>query len=375
MSELIRRSPGGVEEQFVDHDAALRAWTEAVRGHAGQRCAVDTEADSLHSYREKLCLVQLAWPDCLVLVDPLSPSLGAETLAEFFRVLNDCELWFHGADFDMTLLLRTYGHLPARILDTQIAARLVGEDKFGLAHLIERYFQVQLSKSSQKADWGKRPLAEKMLRYAYDDVRYLLLLADRLSDRLRELGRWSWFEEWCMVSRRNVLQRKERPPEEAWRVTGWGRLERRALCFLRALWDWRDEEAERADCPPFRVLPNPLMLHLAQRAAEGGGVRGAKGLSGAQSERLRRAIEAAAKMPADQWPARRIHNSGERLEFDPDVYQRLRGIRDTAAQRLGLEPSVIATRGVLEHLAMDRARGEGLLMSWQRELIFDGSVS
>jgi ribonuclease D len=153
-------------------------------------------------------------------------------------------------------------------------------------------------------------------------------------------------------------------------VTGWGKLERRALCFLRAIWLWRDEEAEREDCPPFRVLPNPLMLHLAQRAAEGSVVRGAKGLSGAQSERLRRAIEAAAKLPPDQWPAKRIHRTGERLEFDTGVFDRLKESRDSVAQRLGLEPSVIATRGVLETLAMDRARGEEMLMKWQRELLF-----
>lgn len=348
----------------------MQEWIELIRTRSGHRCALDTEADSLHSYREKLCLVQMAWPDCLALVDPLSPNLSMESLSEFFRAMNGCELWFHGADFDMTLILRTFGHLPLRILDTQLAARLVGEEKFGLADLIQRYFQIELSKSSQKADWGNRPLSEKMLRYAFDDVRYLLLLADRLSERLRELGRWSWFEEWCEVGRRNVLQRKERPPEEAWRVTGWGKLERKALCFLQAIWLWRDVEAERADCPPFRVLPNPLMLHLAQRAADGASVRGAKGLNGAQSDRLRRAIAAAALTPADQWPARRIHRTGERLEFDAEVYKRLREVRDAAARRLKLDPTVIATRGVLESLAMNRSCCEDLLMVWQRELMF-----
>ena len=357
----------------MEEDDALRECIDRLETPTGHRCAVDTEADSLHSYREKLCLVQVAWLDRLVLIDPLSPGLSPIVLTEFFGTMNGCELWFHGADFDMTLLLRTYGQLPARILDTQLAARLVGEEKFGLADLILRYFGIPLSKSAQKADWGKRPLAEKMLRYAYDDVRYLLLLADRLSERLRELGRWSWFEEWCAVSRRNVLQRKERPPEEAWRITGWGKLERRALCFLRAIWEWRDEEAERADCPPFRVIPNPLMLHLAERAASGGTVRGAKGLNGAQSERLRRAVEFASKTPSEQWPARRIHRDGERLEFDPEVYQRLRDVRDAAARRCGIDPTVIATRGTLEALAMNRSRGEELLMSWQRELMFGGS--
>lgn len=373
MNEFSSRAKSSSLDEFlVNQDAALKAWTERFRSRTGQRCAVDTEADSLHSYREKLCLVQLAWPDCLILIDPLSPELDPGSLADFFTALSGCELWLHGADFDMTLLLRTYGQLPARIMDTQLAARLVGEEKFGLADLIQSYFQIPLSKTAQKADWGNRPLSEKMLRYAYDDVRYLLLLADRLSERLRELGRWSWFEEWCALSRKNVLQRKERPADEAWRVTGWGKLERKALCFLRAIWQWRDEEAERLDSPPFRVLPNPLLLHLAQRAAEGGNVRGAKGLNGAQSERLRRAIAEAAALPADQWPARRIHRMGERVDFDPEVYKRLREVRDEAARRLHLDPTVIATRGTLEALAMSPSRSAELLMSWQRELMGPG---
>jgi len=354
----------------VESDADLEGLLDDIRAHPGNPCALDTEADSLHSYREKLCLVQMAWRDQLLIIDPLAPALSEASLSELLQALDACEIWFHGADFDMTLLLRTFGHLPSRILDTQLAARLVGEEKFGLANLIETSFGIQLSKSSQKADWGRRPLGEKMLRYAYDDVRYLLPLAERLTERLHELGRWAWFEEWCELGRANVLQRKERPLDQVWRISGWGKLDRKGLNFLRALWFWRDEESEREDRPPFKVMHNQLMLHLARRAAEGSEIRGAKGLSGDQSRRLRKAMAEASSVPEDEWPRRRLRSAGARVDYDPDVYQRLKAVRDEAARDLQLDPTIIATRSVLEALALNPSRADVLLMSWQRKLMF-----
>ncbi len=80
----------------------------------------------------------------------------------------------HGADYDMTMFKRQFGKLPAVVYDTQIGARLLGVRRFGLGDLVNHYFGVELSKSSQKADWGKRPLSPKMIEYALNDVHYLL---------------------------------------------------------------------------------------------------------------------------------------------------------------------------------------------------------
>jgi ribonuclease D len=359
------------EECLVDTDHDLDRLAVWFHEEGLTRCGLDTEADSLHSYREKLCLIQFCAGDLLAVIDPL--KIGEEALQRFFRFLEPLELWFHGADFDMTLILRTFGFLPERILDTQIAARLMGHPRFGLANLVEEGFGVVLSKSSQKADWGSRPLKEKMLRYAFDDVRYLLPLADWLTAELREAGRANWFEESCRAARNAVLTRKERSPDDLWRVPGWGKLERHGLAYLRELWSWRDEEAERLDRPTFRVMSNQTLVELAERAAAGEDIRGSKGLRPAQSERLRTALRRAADLPREQWPPKRLPSGRPREDVNLDGYERLRKRRDETAVSRGIDPTIIATRSVLETLANDETKAGELLMEWQRELLFGGA--
>lgn len=332
------------------------------------RVGLDTEADSLHSYREKLCLVQLCCGDLLAVIDPL--KIDENSFSRFVEFLRPRELWFHGADFDMTLLLRTYGFLPERILDTQIAARLVGHERFGLANLIEDYFAVTLSKSSQKADWGSRPLKEKMLRYAYDDVRYLLPLVDRVSEKVQRLGRWEWFEESCRFARTAVLSRRERPMDEVWRISGWGKLEREGLAYLRELWYWRDRESEILDRPSFRVMSNQTLLELAGSASAGVDIRGAKGLRPAQCDRLRAAIRKAAELKREDWPAKRAGTGKPREDVNQPAFEALRKRRDSEAQRIGIDPTIVATRSVLETLANDPSKADEVLMSWQRQILF-----
>ena len=333
----------GHEELFVDCSADLLGLLNRLGKAGDKRCTVDLEADSLHSYREKLCLIQMSCGEVLAIIDPL--KIDDEALDELVAFWDEAEeVWMHGADFDITLLQRTFDLVPRRILDTQLAARLAGHTKFGLAGLIADYFDVHLSKSSQKADWGARPLKEKLLRYAFDDVRYLLPLADKLTAKLRELGRLHWFAEWCDVSRDNVLARKERSPDEIWRVPGWGKLDRKSLVFLRELWLWRDEESQSRDCPPFRIMSNQSMLDFACKAARGQKLRGAKGLNSAQAKRFRAALDRAREVPEADWPRRRLSKGGRREEIDAAQFEALRARRDARAKELNLEPTIIATR-------------------------------
>lgn len=306
------------------------------------------------------------------MIDPLKIDEGS--FSRFIEFLRDLEIWFHGADFDMTLLLRAYGFLPERILDTQIASRLIGHERFGLANLIEDYFGVTLSKSSQKADWGSRPLKEKMLKYAYDDVRYLLPLVDRLSEKLHRLGRWEWFEEWCRFARGAVLARKERPTEDVWRISGWGKLEREGLAYLRELWYWRDRESEILDRPSFRVMSNQMLIDLSAAAAVGEEIRGAKGLRPAQCERLRAAIRNVQELKREDWPAKRVGTGKPREDVNQVAFEALRRRRDAEAGQIGIDPTILATRSVLEVLANDPAKADEVLMRWQRSLLFGKSA-
>jgi len=357
-----------VEELLIDSNDALRGLIARLEASGATRCGLDTEADSLHSYREKLCLFQLNCAGILAVIDPLKIEMDA--LQDFMTFLEAREVWLHGADFDMTLMQRTFDRVPTRILDTQMAARLSGAERFGLANLVEANFGVQLSKSSQKADWGARPLKEKLLRYAFDDVRYLLELADKLSARVRELNRWHWFEEWCRSSRNSVLSRKERSADEVWRIAGWGKLDRRALAFLRELWHWRDQESQARDCPPFKIMNNQPLVDFAEEAAAGKNPRGARGLNGEQARRFREALARAAALPPEEWPKRRLRRDAPKEEVDAAAYEELRKRRDAKAAALGLDPTILATRAALETLALDPSQSEQYLMDWQQALLF-----
>ncbi|MCU0795497.1 MAG: hypothetical protein MUF31_06125 [Akkermansiaceae bacterium] len=327
-------------------------------------CAVDTEADSLHRYKESLCLIQFAVPSRSVLIDPLAiPDLHG--LAEY---LDDRTVWMHGADYDMTMLRREFGKIPGKVYDTQIGARLLGLRQFGLANLVEHYFGVVLSKSSQKADWGKRPLSEKMVEYALNDVRYLLPMAAMIEEQLTTAGRLDWFVESCESARSKVLERDE-DKEDPWRIQGSGRLDRRGLHFLKNLWEWRDEEAKRWDRPSFMVATNRQLLEWSGSLATGQRIEWPSHFRPDRRRRLSLSLEACQKTDADQYPEK---VRGKRLRRDKDFDRRVDDLiarRNRVAEELGLEGSVIAPRAALEAIAGADDGHEESLMQWQRVVL------
>ena len=220
------------------------------------RIAVDTEADSLHCYFEKLCLVQLSFGGNDYLVDPLA---GFD-LAPLAHALADKEIVLQGADFDLRLLRRSINFVATRIFDTVIAARLLGIREFSLAALVERFFGTVLTKGSQKANWAQRPLPRHMAEYAMNDTRYLLPLAEKLEADLRERGRFEWFRQSCERALEQTSVQRVRDEDEVWRITGSGKLDGRTSAILRELWQWREKEAQAADRPAFHVLQNHLLL-------------------------------------------------------------------------------------------------------------------
>src|SRR6185295_18303397 len=158
------------------------------------RVAVDTEADSLHNYFEKVCLIQLSIAGEHYLVDPLA---GLE-LGRFLEVLAGKPLIFHAGDYDLRILRASTGFRPDdEIFDTMIAAQLLGIEQIGLAALIERCFAKTIGKEGQKSDWSQRPLSEKQLQYAVNDTRFLESLADRLAAELDGKRRLEWHRESC----------------------------------------------------------------------------------------------------------------------------------------------------------------------------------
>lgn len=326
-------------------------------------CAIDTEADSLHRHKESLCLIQLSAAGQNVLIDPLALN----DLNEFGEYLNSCEVWMHGADYDMTMLKRQYGTLPQVVWDTQIGARLLGLRKFGLSDLVEHWFGVVLIKTSQKADWGRRPMTDKMLEYAINDVVYLLPMAECIVEELQEKGRYDWFVQSCEAARKKVLERDENR-EEFWRINGSGRLSPRGLAFLKALWHWRDAEAASWDKPSFMVVNNKEMLCWAEALANDEAVTLPRHLQ--RTERLRRyeqAVSSALALDEAEWPHKiKVLRRKKDAAFERAVDEIIKK-RDAAAAELNIDPSLIIARSVAESLAADEVQPQDCLLPWQIE--------
>ncbi len=329
------------------------------------RVGVDTEADSLHCYREKVCLVQVGLPGADELVDPLADL----DLSPLLQALSRTELVMHGADFDLRMLHRLGLGAPARVFDTVIAARLAGAARYGYAALVAEHFGVALPKGLQTANWARRPLTPQLTRYARNDTRFLLPLAERLERRLTELGRIAWLEQSCRRAVAAARVVRERDPETAWRVRGSHTLGARASAILRALWHWREDEARAVDRPPFHILSNQDLVDAAQRLDRAEAVA-PRGRSAARQERFRRAAAEALQLERDAWPGRPPARRRARLapEQDRQVAE-LKRCRDRAASELAIEPDLIASRAALEAVVTGAGAARDALLPWQQALL------
>ena len=262
--------------------------------------ALDTEADSLHAYPEKLCLVQISIQGHDVLIDPLASM----DLAPLVKLLRSQEIILHAADYDLRLLKRCLNFVPSAVFDTMLAARLLGDTEFGLTHLASKYLGVTMEKGPQKADWGKRPLTERMLVYAQNDTRYLKSLADLLTEKLAACGRLDWHREACQKQILDCTRPSQRDPGESWRISGWERLSRNSLAVLRELWRWREREAIVAGKPPYFVLSHELLIRLSElRSWDLAQKLLPPRLSPRRKEGLSEAFQAGLAVPASDYPS------------------------------------------------------------------------
>ncbi len=328
------------------------------------RVAVDTEADSLHCYREKLCLLQVSLPGCDYIVDPLADV----DLTPLGTALEQKEIVLHGADFDLRLLRRGLNFAAQRIFDTVIGARLLGIREFSLAALVKRYFDVELGKGSQKANWARRPLSARMLEYAMNDTHYLLPLVERLESQLKQFHRIDWLRQSCQRAVEQAAVERARDKDELWRIRGSGLLRGRAAAVLRALWQWREKEAEAADRPPFHILQNHELLNAAVSFASEK-LPDYRHFSSRRRQAFREAAQNALQLSEEEWPVS-LRRFGTRPSAGMMARtEELRRQRDRGARELDLEPSFIASRSTLEAIAADETCATTLLVPWQRAVL------
>ncbi len=248
-----------VEYRIITDDAALASVVAEVASQP--RYALDTEFHRERTYWPKVALVQLAWPDDLVLIDPLAVDLTP--LRELME--SDALAVLHAASQDLEVLELACGAVPRRLFDTQIAAGFLGLSTPSLAALHERELGIQLPKGSRLTDWLERPLGDSQLAYAAADVAHLLEIHDRLLSQLGPRGRLDWVETECEIQR--TRNRGPRDPMEAWRRIKEARhLKGTAVSVARSVAAWRETRAAEIDQPVRFVMSDIAVVAIAQSA-------------------------------------------------------------------------------------------------------------
>jgi ribonuclease D len=349
---------------YIDDQRSFVELVERLRD--APQYAVDTEFHRERTYYPHVALVQIADHHGVTLVDAL-----AVDLAPLHKVLDgDGLAVMHAARQDLEVLERSCGTIPGRLVDTQLAAGFLGYTSPSLAVLLERELKVRTGKADRLTDWMRRPLTERQLSYAADDVAHLLELHQRLWEQLERRQRTPWVEEAC-----NELcaePRGARTPAEAWRrIKEVRHLKGSRLAVAQAVAAWRERRAAEADITPRFVLSDLAVVSIASSAPttleELRQLRGVDGraLKGGSGEELLAAVQRARGTS----PAPRDDGASAELEAElRPVVPLISAWVSQRARELDLETSLLATRSDLEQLL----RGDGdarLNHGWRAEIV------
>jgi ribonuclease D len=351
----------------------------AEAGRAG-RLGLDTEFLREKTYFARLCLAQVATPERVFLIDP-TRGLDLGGLAE---LLADpaVEVVVHAGWQDLQLFYQRGGCVPARVFDVQLAAGFAGlSASLAYGRLVQEVLGVELEKGEAYTDWCRRPLTDKQLRYAADDVRYLLPAADRLKAKLAELGRDQWLAEemrWLETAEAYATD------EEVWRkVAGQGTLTPRQTAVLRELAAWREEAAAQRDLPRGWLIKDATLVEIARRApASVAELKAIRGIDAREAERsgpgILKAIahgQGAPPVKRPTMPSKTVQVRARMIAGLADAVLRAR------AEEAGIAPELVASRSDLDALlfavlsGQPERDGNRLLHGWRRDLAGDAIIA
>ena len=348
---------------WVDTEESLRLLaTDLARQY---RIAVDTESNSLHAYRERVCLVQFSTEETDYLVD----AFAFDDLSPLAAVFENqhIEKIFHAVEYDIICLHRDYGIICNSIFDTMVAARTLSYPAVGLGSLLTAKFGVEVNKRYQKADWGQRPLSHEMLEYARLDTHYLIALRDLLASELMAKKLTSYAAEDFTRLGRVIFNDHRNHRTASDRISGAQDLSPSQLAILDELCEWREKTAEKLDRPPFKVISDDKLLSIAQAAPTNRLALAQAGLTELQIERFGAGLLQAIRHGQEAEPiARRSNHHHRPPESVLRRLERLKAWRKQTAAGMGVDSDIVLPRA---HMATIAEQGPhtleelGVLMS------------
>lgn len=340
--------------------------------------AVDTEADSFFSYRDKVCLIQITAESRDYLVDPLA-GFDLAPLGRVFADETKTKV-FHDGEYDILILKRDYGFRFKRLFDTRVAAATLGSASPGLASVLRDYFSIELDKSMQRSNWGQRPLSEKQIRYARLDTHFLLDLMRHQRPELERHERAMIVDGECQRLEQILPNEPVFDPDDYIKIKGARALPPFGRQALRELFVLRESIARDEDQPPFRILNNETLIAIAQSLPKNVGELGrVRGFSPRQGRMLGDAVLRAVSRARELGALQTIKEPRGREgtdEFDDEeieLHERLKRWRKGVSAEMNVDAAYLVNRHALLRLARERprdrdalARIEGL-HAWQVE--------
>jgi ribonuclease D len=351
----MRNGMAELREEIVTQPEELAACCAALAAYT--HFGFDTEFVGEDTYHPSLCLIQVATPDRLFLIDPLTTG----PLDAFWQLVVDPArvVVVHAGREEVRLCRLWTGRTPGSLFDLQLAAGLTGlAYPLGYGTLVNQVLGVQMAKGETLTEWRHRPLTTAQVRYAFDDVRYLLPVWQRVSQRLDELGRADWARE--EFARLATNAAPEEPATEKWRkLRGLGSLDRRRLAIVRALYRWREETAARTNRPTRSIVRDDLIVEIARRnPARERDLQVVRGLPRRDLESIIKVVVEARGLPIEECPA--VFGR----EQDPPqvtlVANVLASVLGDLCARRSLAPNLVANGNDVKSLVRSRLAGQPL---------------
>jgi ribonuclease D len=360
--------------RIVETNEALQAFV-AELVHAPY-LALDTEFLRDQTYYPRLCLIQVAAPGVEGIIDPLAPGLDLTPFYDLIRRPGIIKV-LHAARQDIEIFFLQGGVLPNPLFDSQIAAMVCGfGDSIGYEQLVQRLTGGRIDKSSRFTDWSRRPLTDRQLTYAIEDVTHLRDVYVKLATQLSEQGRIDWLDTEMDILTSIETYRLE--PEDAWK-----RLKMRArrpveLALIKELAAWREREAQKRNTPRGRVLKDETLYELAmQQPATEEALSSLRSLGqgfarSRSGQEIMAIVQKVLAIPKDKLPKiPRVRDLGENNSAAVDL---LKVLLKMTSEAHGVAPKLIANVDDLESIAADDSADVPALTGWRRKLFGENAL-